>query len=316
VRLAGIGIVLLATGLFAIGLAMDGVFGESDESKIAYRDLSFRANMQASARQVSGDCVSADIVYAVEGTAQTSGDIPGSSEYSYTTTFPIENGCRLGYAEGSIPIVNGQGTGISALNFALVPVANPINGQPTGQSDQPGSVLMVTGLGDHEGLSGPGRCNIPQTSIPTSPTELRLTGEGDCFVRLGETGDQQAVFLEGTTNWLSMSPVDGQPLAPSSIILAAFYMNDSDEPLDGLRLRIPQPAGASLAVAYEDEEFVAAHDRSWSLPEIGPGEVARFFVNVQLVASSRDEIVVIPEIYGEGLDEPVRSSPLRLRVVQ
>jgi hypothetical protein len=93
-------------------------------------------------------------------------------------------------------------------------------------------------------------------------------------------------------------------------------MNDTDEPLNGLRLRIPQPAGASLAVAHEDEEFVAAHDRDWALPEIGPGETAQFLVNVQLIASSRDEIVVIPEIYGEGLDDPARSSPLRLRVVQ
>ena len=82
------------------------------------------------------------------------------------------------------------------------------------------------------------------------------------------------------------------------------------------RLRIPQPAGASLAVAHEDEEFVAAHDRSWSLPEIGPHETAEFFANVQLISSSRDEIVVIPEIYGEGLDDPVRSTPLHLQVIQ
>jgi DNA-binding SARP family transcriptional activator len=315
VRLAGLGVVVLAAGALAIGLAMDGVMGGSDgDETIEYTELSVHLVAEGIGRQVSGDCVSSDIVYQIAGGAVASGDLAGDREADYTTTFPIEFGCQLGFAEGSVAI--GSPDGVSGVNYALLPLTHPVNGQPTGQSDQPGSALLVTGQGQYAGLSGTGRCNVPQTGEPISPTETRWTGEGDCFITLAPSGEQQPVLVEALTSWLQLAPAGSDGEVPDTVILSAFYMNDSDEPLDGLRLRIPQPAGASLAVAREGEEFVAAHDRSWSLPEIGPRETAQFLVNVQLIASSRDEIVVIPEIYGEGLDEPARSSPLRLRVVQ
>ncbi len=55
----------------------------------------------------------------------------------------------------------------------------------------------------------------------------------------------------------------------------------------------------------------------WALPDLPPGgEVRRFQFQLQFLAAKDGAIPLVVEIDGEAFDEPVRTEPVVLSVVQ
>jgi hypothetical protein len=178
-------------------------------------------------------------------------------------------------------------------------------------------IVITEGTGVYEGVTGYGSCRVATATEMQSPEIIRITAEGDCSVQIkfgprpGEPLITGAAASSGT-----IAPVGSTSGTQREILFGVTFMNDTDETLTGLRLRLTHPAGASVAVALGDHPFEPADDVSWPLPDLQPGEVSDIEFPLQLVSSSRPEIALVAEIDGEGFDSPTLTEPVRVQVVE
>ena len=65
--------------------------------------------------------------------------------------------------------------------------------------------------------------------------------------------------------------------------------------LRDLEVRIPDPYGGTINVSAAGEPFVAASTKAWTLPDLAPGQVERFYIDVQLLSANGATIFLQPE---------------------
>ena len=95
-----------------------------------------------------------------------------------------------------------------------------------------------------------------------------------------------------------------------------MYRNAHDEWQRNLSLRLLEPEGAQILAAALGEDDAVGGERVWDLPDLGPGAIARFEFTLQFLASDAGTVPLVVEIDGDGFEEPVRSEPVVLNVVE
>jgi hypothetical protein len=98
--------------------------------------------------------------------------------------------------------------------------------------------------------------------------------------------------------------------------VSVLYMNTSNAPLTELTLQIKESIGSSWLASFGGSDPIRTDEAVWSLPDLAPGEVARAYIDMQLVAANADTISIQPELRAEGLDGPARSTPITITVVR
>jgi hypothetical protein len=102
----------------------------------------------------------------------------------------------------------------------------------------------------------------------------------------------------------------------STLSLVVQYRNTTDQPQQGLSLRVPQPAGTQiLAAARGEEQPDTPGERVWSLGELAAGGFRSFELTLQFLSVEDPTVPLAVEIGGDGFDEPVPSEPVIITVV-
>lgn len=321
VRLVGAALALgIIGGAVAGGLALGGAFdsGSSGGSALGFTTGRFHVVMEGLARLAGGDCVSTDLVYSVEMSGQMSGTLTGEVKSLGTTTFAVQGACALGVGEGNLTFSDRQGNKVFVKNAGFVTLTAPANASSSAELDVPKNpFIVVGGTGSHEGLVGRGLCLFANASEAISPDVVAVSGQGDCSVELRRASSPaEPVIAEAGASSLKLATMSSNSDAPKRILLIVMYLNDSDKTRTGLTLGLPEPFGARVAVASGDEELVPADERVWSLPDLPPGEVGRFYFSIQLLSASSPTIALQPEVRGASFDRPARTTPVTVEVVR
>ena len=176
----------------------------------------------------------------------------------------------------------------------------------------------------YEGATGGGTCSwdvVGRTTAeapgPTGP----LTVEIDCALRVSTGGARWAkaplsVGLAPIPNRVALFGSPGD--LPTTVEVLVPYWNGGDEPLTGLSLRLLPPEGTEIVTAAQaEEEPASGGDQVWALPDLAlGGELRRFQFQLQFLAAERGSVPLAVEIDVEGFEEPVRSEPVTIEVVQ
>jgi hypothetical protein len=236
----------------------------------------------------------------------------------FTTTFLRAKGCQTGIGRGTAEFTDGAGSSLSMSTLGFASQLQAPNLPASGARDVPANPVLVTaGAGLHEGATGIGYCQVATSTEMQSPTLFSATAGGDCAMDIKYGSRPGEPLLAGAVaSSPAIAPVASTSGAQREILLGVTFMNDTAGPLRGLRLRLPEPAGAVVEVAFGDRPFEHANEAVLSLPDLEPGEAGDAYFAVQLLSSSRPEIAFVVEIDGEGFDTPTLTQPVRVQVVE
>jgi len=184
--------------------------------------------------------------------------------------------------------------------------------------------MYTGGTGIYEGAIGHGRCVNTQainvSGVATAiPERVDVRNETDCNaqVALGaDVADIEPVILELGAGVIRMALFSSALDLPKKAYFNVLYMNTRNEPQTGLSLKLRSPAGVEMRAAARDETATAAGEGVWALPDLAPREVGRFVFSVQFLSAKNKTVDLVAEINGDGFDQPVRSDPLQIEVVQ
>jgi hypothetical protein len=71
-----------------------------------------------------------------------------------------------------------------------------------------------------------------------------------------------------------------------------------------------------MRAAVRDEKEPPTGERVWALPDLAPGALGRLEFSVTFLSAKKKAVDLVAEINGDGFDQPVRSDPLEIEVVQ
>jgi hypothetical protein len=316
-RIAAAAMVVLAPLAIVGGLAAVGAFDGGDDVP-AYTQHSFHIQGSGPMRVASGDCASSDLVLDLELTGTATGLGLDQVAMEFTTTFLRAKECQIGIARGTAEFRDSTGNSLSMSTLGIASQLQAPNSPASGAQDVPANPVLVTaGGGLHEGATGIGYCQVATSTEMQSPSLFSATAGGDCTMNIKYGHRPGEPLLAGAVaSAPTIAPLDSTSGAQREILLGVTFMNDTAEPLRGLRLRLPQPAGAVVEVAFGDRPFEHANEAVLALPDLEPGEVGDAYFAVQLLSSSRPEIAFVVEIDGEDFDTPTLTQPVRVQVVE
>jgi DNA-binding SARP family transcriptional activator len=300
------------------GLAVAGVWESGGEAAAEYKRGNMHVTLDGEARPVSGDCSSSDVVYALGQGGSTTGILPGRLDADYTTTFLLETGCQSGTAEGEFVITDRDGNSVKGTNVSFISLVAPADASSSGSVALPKQpIVLFPGSGLYEHIAGRGLCELATQSEAVSADLIHVVGEGDCSVEFTlEASPAFPVTAEGGSSATRVSVKGRGSDVPDVVSVVVQYLNAGDTVLRGLEVRVPDPYGGAINVSAAGEPFAAASTKTWTLPELAPGEVQQFYFDVQLLSANGDTIFLQPEIRGGGLENPARTTPIRIEVAQ
>ena len=318
-RLAAVAAALTAIGGATLGgLAIAGVWDSGGEVALEYTRGNIHVLTAGDARLVAGDCSSSDLVYAIDNEGATTGILPGSIHMNYTTTFLVETGCQFGLAEGEFTITDKDGNSVKGTNAGFISLVAPANASASGNVSLPKlPILLSPGGGLYEQIVGRGLCEISNQSEAISAELIHLEAAGDCSVEFTlDAPSSFPVIAEGGSSATRVAVKGKGSDVPDVVSVVVQYLNAGDNMLRDLEVRIPDPYGGAINVSAAGEPFVAASTKAWTLPDLAPGQVERFYIDVQLLSANGAAIFLQPEIRGATLKDPARTTPIRIEVVR
>lgn len=316
--------VLVAVAGIIVGFGLRTSDGSGSPARgAAPPEITISYTAQSIARIESGDCQTADLVIrgALNGTV--TGDAGGHLTGIGEVRGYASDNCQTGYSKMEFTLTDANGSSVAGtLEGPLnrLTMLNPV-GQDESRAGYGVSVLTVTrGSGVYEGATGSGTCSglvsgqfRPDGSVPSET-------EGTCSLQLSTTthpvvvSDPVVVQLAATPLQVSVSPREAiDPV--NTVGLAVVYGNTQDVVQHDLRLRLREPSGASIvASALGEAPALVTGGRSWSLPELGPGELRRFEFSMRFVSSDAASAEIAVELEGTGFEHPVVSNAITIEL--
>ena len=312
--IAGAGaIAVIAAVVAAIILAPSDGGGTTDAPK--YRELRSHSRFEGSIKVVSGDRPSSDLLLDVPLKGTWTGDITGDYFGDAAVVVPAADGCRFTQIRGSEAVGDASGNGIIGRSFTVVTVriGEVGGGVIAGSTSELKTTGVITGgSGRYQDAHGIYACDF----LATIQAESRTLQDGDCRVRLSAEAAPMIIAAAADRDAVGVSfNASGES---DTVHIYGIYHNTTGATIDGARLRLAVPDGAGLAVDRADPaaSLPARDGLGWNIPPLPAGEVAYFGVTLRLRSSKADEVKVTVRIDANGIDRPIESEPITLRVVR
>jgi len=314
--LAGVAIAASAAVAVALVLALSG--GGATPSVTPYRELRSHSRIGGRITTVGGDCDSSDRKLDIPLTGTWSGDISGDYTGDAEAVSLLAEGCRTVQIRGSEAVADATGNGLTGRSFTTLTIRiGEVGGAgaivPGNTSQLTTTGVITAGSGRYQAAHGTYTCDY----IATTQTDLGVLLDGDCLIRLS---------VESAAPMIIAAAADREAVGVSlnasgesdTIHIYGVYHNTTGETIDGARLRLVVPDGAGLAVERPDPaaSLPARDGLGWDIPPLPAGEVAYFAVTVRLRSSKTDEVKVTVRIDANGIDRPIESEPITLRIVR
>ena len=314
-------LVLIGGGTMT-GLFLSGALGGGGTSAgVAYRDLATHMEILGSSVAITGDCKTSDLFVTGTFTGRVTGDITGGAKGSSEGTAYVADKCLRTRAKGIVTLTDNGGSTLSLIGVSLS--VHRIGGlsNVTGSSSQVDRAASVItgGTGKYAGVTGKGTCATLAFISENSPGSASSTAQAtsDCTLQIAQAADAEPVIMQAATSVDEMTVVGHSTNLPYEAMVAVIYRNDRNQPQTGLSLRVPVPEGAQLKMISSGEAPTASlGERTWGLPDLPAGAEAQFEFVVQVLSATGRSVSLVPEIDGEGLGGPARSSAVTINVVQ
>lgn len=267
---------------------------------------------------VSGDCVSEDMVYQGNGEGDLTGDFIGHATATIEGTLYADTACSTGIQTHQYTATDTEGNTISAIIEGPVSVsrAQIEDARPGTTADR---YTVTGGTGIYEGATGKGTCTSVWLMKPEPDGSIPFSREVSCRFRLAMEGTPwpDPVMLELGAAPTEATVFGGPSDVPNTVAMAFLYENTRDSAQKGLTVTLPVPEGAQiLATARGEKQPVPEGERVWKLPDLAPGEIQRFEFTMLLRAADQPSISVVAEMDGEGFARPASTDPVTIQVVQ
>lgn len=287
--------------------------------------------MEGTGNIVSGDCASEDLVVRGEGEGEFVGDISGHLTVTFEIISYAATQCQTGFSNYTFTLTDAAGNTVAGtvqapfdtVSFLAPDVLAVLDlSEPEAvQEFQSALPLTITGgTGIYEGITGTGTCSgvIGGTIEPDGSAVGVLQGE--CTIEVvpaGTLAGLEPLIVQLAANPLRVAVSGGPFDIGSTVALAVLYGNTQEEELTGLSVRLPALEGAEvLAATLEEAQTASAGERTWTLPDLAPGELARFEFRIQILAAETPTISLVVEVDGEGFDVPIPSDKVTIEIVQ
>ena len=283
--------------------------------------ISYKASVNA--RVTGGDCKTQDLVIegAVDG--DVTGDVPSHVTGTGEVTAHVADNCQSGYSKTDLVLTDAN------QNTLRGTLEGPLNAltlftQSTSEPTKAGygtSVFTITGgTGLYEGATGTAACNGVITGHFQPDGSVLAETEGDCRgqlitkANLLVTPEPLLVQLAATPLKVALS-TDASG-SGSTVGLAVVYGNTLDTVQSGLTLRVPVPPGATMFASALGELHASEGERTWKLPDAGPGELKRFEFRLKITSAQGASVPLTAEINGEGFPHPITSNVVTIEMTR
>ncbi len=286
--------------------------GGGDEPS-ATTPVSFHIDFEGRSQGLTGDCVSEDVISRTSIEGVVTGDISGRTIAPTEVILYAAESCRRGLARAETTFTDPDGNTLFWVGEGPISLV----GEGPFALSQVAALIVTGGSGIYEGATGQSTCTVLATSEFGEDGSQTVQGVTDCQVELSTAGAvtaAQPVILQlgASSTAVELFAVD----LPSTVAIVVLYRNTRDDAQRGLILSLPVPEGAQILAAARGEEEPVAGERVWPLPDLPPGEIARFEFTLQFLSAAEPAIPLVVEIDGDGFDGPVQSSPITIEVVQ
>jgi class 3 adenylate cyclase len=266
---------------------------------------------------VSGDCVSEDMVYRGNGEGDLTGDFIGHATATIEGTLYADTACSTGIQTHQYTATDAEGNTISASIEGPVSVsrAQIEDARPATTADR---YTISGGTGIYEGAIGKGTCTSVWLMKPQPDTSIAFSREVNCRFKLAMAGTPwpDPVILELGAAPTEATVFGGPSDVPNTVAMAFLYENTRDSAQKGLTVRLPVPEGAQiLATSRGEKQPVPEGERIWRLPDLAPGEIQRFEFTILLRAAENPDVSLVAEMNGESFERPASTEPLLIHVV-
>jgi class 3 adenylate cyclase len=320
-RLTALVVLLAAIGggvAGALVLTRGGAENGAPQGAATFQDLAIHLVTEAELQEVSGDCVSEDLIYEGSSESNVTGDISGRQTTTFEATLYALEGCQLGINSATFTITDPDGNKLSGTAEGPISIARLLEASATSSVS---AVIITGGTGIYEGAAGHGTCTSLGANTVKPDGSVTSHAESDCEFDLATAGAAAAtpepVIVQVATGATEVTVFGGSVDLPNTVDIVVLYRNARDQTQKGLSLKLPVPQGAQiLAAARGEQQPVSAGERIWRLPDLQPGALERFEFTLQLLAAETPAISLVVEVEGEGFERPVSSDPVAIKVTQ
>jgi class 3 adenylate cyclase len=267
---------------------------------------------------VSGDCVSENVVYQGNGEGDLTGDFTGHATATIDGTLYADTACSTGIQTHQYTATDTEGNTVSAIIEGPVSVS-----RAQIEETRPGTTAdrytVSGGTGIYEGATGKGTCTSVWLMKPQPDSSISFSRDVNCRFKLAMAGTPwpDPVILELGAAPTETTVFGGPSDIPNTVAMAFLYENTRDTAQKGLTVRLPVPEGTQiLATARGEKQPVPEGERVWKLPDLAPGESEHFEFTILLRAADRPALSVVAEMDGEGFARPTSTDPVTIQVVQ
>ncbi len=334
---AAIALVAIIGGFFVLASDEDGdvsptqVQGDPGNEGAAVQVVRGEFQMEGTGNIVSGDCASEDLVVRGEGEGEFVGDISGHLTVTFEIVSYAATQCQTGFSNYTFTLTDAAGNTVAGIVQAPFDTVSFLAPDPSAVVDisvpeavqefQSALPLTITGgTGIYEGITGTGTCSgvIGGTIEPDGSARGVLQGE--CTIEAvpaGTPAGLEPLIVQLAANPLKVAVSGGSFDIGSTVALAVLYGNTQEEAQTGLSVRLPAPEGAEvLAATLEEAQTASAGERIWTLPDLAPGELARFEFRVKILAAESPTVSLVVEVDGDGFQGPISSDLVTIEIVQ
>ena len=315
--------------------------GGGDAGSVTYQEINYGYFWDDPPVATSAECGNEDLLvekFIAEGPTDftggtTTGDIVDEKALITRTVLFSADGCRTGFFTLTSILRDKE------FNQIYITDSTPLTAtlSPDGVSYVLTGTMVETvtgGTGIYQGASGGGTCTL---RVGGAGPGVQPAGEGDCVLQV--TTESAARLQVPLGVGVGANPTEvaifGSSLdLPTTVEVFVAYSNGGTEPMTGLLLRITPPEGTQiLTVARSGDDFAGEEgERVWALPDLPPAtdvetflaldeppphrDVRTFQFTLTFLAADEAEVSLVVEIDGDGFEEPVRTEPVVLTVVQ
>ncbi|MFQ5879237.1 MAG: adenylate/guanylate cyclase domain-containing protein [Dehalococcoidia bacterium] len=302
-------------------LSQAGGDGGGPLATAPFQEIAVHHESAGTGQRVSGDCVSADLLYRSTSEGKVTGDMSGLITATAVATLYTDAMCQSGLNTATFTITDLEGNTLFGTVEGPVSITR-LPGQEASASSVISAVIITGGTGIYEGATGSGTCTSLAVNNVGPDGSLAYQVNSDCRYELAPTGAAAAaaepVFVQvGASPTAVTTVLGGSVDLPNTVAFVVLYSNNLNHTQKGLSLRLLEPQGAQIfAEARDEDQPPSAGERTWRLPDLPPGKTKRFQFDMQLLSAETSTIPLVVEVEGEGFDQPVTSTPITIRVVQ
>lgn len=309
--LAAIGaVVVVAVGAVVLVLVRSGG-GEGDAGDPQYTEIHIRTTeARLEFDEISGDCVTTPLMLSARFEGSFTGDISGTVSSQFEIAGSLSDQCEsLALSGITTTDVDGGSSIVGATRgFSLWGLSS----ESASASEQIHAAITTGGTGVYKGVAGRTVCRSSTLNRTQAPQDALASLE--CTIKLAPRASLPPVIFQPIANAEKVTTQLGPSSRGDTFKMLLLYFNTLDEPLSGLSVHLPIPAGARISSSAGEGDAMAEGAREWELPDLAPGEVASFEIAVRLLSAEEDSITLLPQIAMQGRKQTFKSDPVVVAV--